>query len=304
MPMAKSRKYQVLDVFTDKALTGNPLGVMLDADGLDDAAMLKIANEFNLSETIFVLPPETKGHSARIRIFTPFYEMPFAGHPTVGGAIAVAIRDGIGAGILVLEENIGPVRCAVNGGGATWFAEFTLPKLPEVAPFDLSREAAAAALGLDPHEIGFENHTVSAWNAGVPYVTVPVADLAVAGKAKLNAQAWLELTGGVTGARAPAAYVYCRQSMMHDSAFHCRMFAGHVGLVEDPATGSAAAAFLGAINHFDRPVDGNHTLWLEQGVEMGRPSRIRLSLETKGGTLTDARIGGHAVVVAEGALFA
>lgn len=90
--------------------------------------------------------------------------------------------------------------------------------------------------------------------------------------------------------------------MLYDSAFHCRMFAGHIGLVEDPATGSAVAAFSGAVAHFDRPPDGTHVRWIEQGFEMGRPSRIRLSLDIERGTLTDARIGGHAVVVAEGTL--
>ncbi|MIL09718.1 PhzF family phenazine biosynthesis protein [Salmonella enterica subsp. enterica] len=301
--MAAGRRYQVLDVFTDQPLAGNPLGVVLDAEGLDDAAMLRIANEFNLSETIFVLPPEKPGHSARIRIFTPFYEMPFAGHPTVGGAVAVAMRNEIDAGILVLEENIGPVRCAVSNAQGRRFAEFTLPKLPAAAPFEISREAAAAALGIDPHEIGFENHRVSAWDAGVPYVTIPVANLGVAGKAKLDPALWLDMTGGLTEARAPAAYVYCRQTTLHDSDFHCRMFAGHVGLVEDPATGSAAAAFAGAVHHFDRPVDGEQTHVLEQGVEMGRPSRIQLTLVTQGGRLVEGRIGGHAVVTAEGQLF-
>lgn len=302
--MAAGRKYQVLDVFTDTALAGNPLGVVFDAAGLNDAQMLGIANEFNLSETIFVLPPEQGGHTARIRIFTPYYEMPFAGHPTVGGAIAVGIRDGIEAGILVLEENVGPVRCAVSISGETLFAEFTLPKLPQPAPFEMSREDAAAALGLDPHEIGFENHQVSAWNAGVPYVTIPVRDIAVAAKAKLDPAIWLGLTGGLTEARAPAAYVYCRETTLHESNFHCRMFAGHIGLVEDPATGSAAAAFAGAVHHFDQPLDGQHQFWLEQGIEMGRPSRIRLSLDVEGGKLTAGRIGGHAVVTMEGTLLA
>jgi trans-2,3-dihydro-3-hydroxyanthranilate isomerase len=300
--MSKPRRYQVLDVFTDQPLAGNPLGVVLDAQGLDDKSMLRIANEFNLSETIFIVAPETVGHAARLRIFTPHFEMPFAGHPTVGGAIAVALRDGIGAGILVLEENIGLVRCVVNNGGASPFAEFTLPKLPVAAPFNISREAAAAALGRDPHEIGFENHAVDAWDAGVPYVTIPVANLDVAAKARLNADAWLDLTGALTGARAPAAYVYCRHTVLHDSSFHCRMFAGHIGLVEDPATGSAAAAFAGAIMHFDRLLEGSHEFWIEQGLEIDRPSRIRLVLDVQNDALNSARIGGHAVVVAEGTL--
>ena len=120
----KSRKYLVYDVFTDAALAGNPLGVVLDCEGLDTAGMRTIAREFNLSETVFILPPDNPRHRARVRIFTPAYELPFAGHPTVGSAIALAEQAGDDgtAGMFVLEENIGPVRCAVTKGGGATFA--------------------------------------------------------------------------------------------------------------------------------------------------------------------------------------
>lgn len=302
--MAEGRRYQVWDVFTDRKLAGNPLAIVLDADGLETDDMLRIANEFNLSETTFVLPPDQAAHRARVRIFTPFYEMPFAGHPTVGTAIAIAARDGLSDSVFVLEEKVGPVRCAVSSEAGVAFAEFDLPKLPAAAPFDVSREAAAAALDLSPDEVGFENHRVSAWDAGVPYVTIPVRDLGSAGRARLDPRLWLEITGGATEAKAPAAYVYCRQTVGHGNAFHARMFAGHVGLTEDPATGSAAAAFAGAVMRFDEPVDGESRHWIEQGVEMGRPSRIHLELLVETGTLKRARIGGNAVMVMEGLLHA
>src|SRR5690606_19068173 len=109
----------------DTALSGNPLGIVVDCEGLDAAAMQAITREFNLSETVFVLPPDKPGHRARIRIFTPAHELPFAGHPTVGSAIALAEQaaaDGT-AGMLVLEENIGPVRCIVTRGEGASFAE-------------------------------------------------------------------------------------------------------------------------------------------------------------------------------------
>lgn len=298
------RRYQVFDVFTDKVLTGNPLAVVLDTDGLDTAAMQKIANEFNLSETTFILPATDPTHRARVRIFTPYYEMPFAGHPTVGSAIALAREDRLANEIFVLEEEVGPVRCAVRKEDGSLFAEFDLPRLPAPAPFDINREAAAAALGLSPHEIGFENHEISPWDAGVPYITIPVYDLDVAARARFDARLWLEMTGGVTEAKAPAAYVYCRQTVGHSNSFHARMFAGHVGLEEDPATGSAAAAFAGAIHHYDRPPDGMSRYWIEQGIEMGRPSRISLELIVEDGALLRARIGGNAVKVMEGMLLA
>ncbi|MER9632578.1 PhzF family phenazine biosynthesis protein [Mesorhizobium sp. M0296] len=297
------RNYLLYDVFTTNRLAGNPLAVVLDCDGLNVAAMQAVAREFNLSETVFVLPPDNPKHRARIRIFTPDYEMPFAGHPTVGSAIALAEMAGEAAGIFVLEENIGPVRCAVSKHDGSTFAEFDLAKLPAQLALSADPEAIGAALGLGPHEIGFENHRVSFWSAGVPYVTIPVANLEAAARIRLDNQAWSELAPRKSEWAFASPYVYCRETVHHDSAFHVRMMVPGNPSYEDPATGSAAAAFAGAIMHFDGPTDGVSQLWIEQGLEMGRPSRIRLELNVEGGKLAAARIGGHAVKVAEGSFF-
>ena len=301
------RQYLVYDVFAQERLAGNPLAIVLDAEGLDCTQMQRIARELNLSETVFVLPPEQPVHTARIRIFTPHAELPFAGHPTVGTAIALAERVGEIArsertSLVVLEENVGLVRCAVSTGNGVAFAEFDLPRLPERIPFDTPSEVVAAALGLSHHEIGFENHTISVWSAGVPYTCVPVANLDAASKARIDAALWAEVGAG-NGADIGEPYVYCRETVNHDCAFHARMFAPGHGIPEDPATGSAAAAFAGAILTHDDPVDGEHRYWIEQGIEMGRPSRIRLEVEVAAGAIESARIGGAAVKVAEGRLF-
>jgi len=300
------RRYQIYDVFTDSALAGNPLAIVHDCDGLDTAAMQKIAREFNLSETVFVGAPARQPHAAAIRIFTPNFEMPFAGHPTVGTAVSLAELGGIGpdGSILVLEEKIGDVRCAVSRIGGGVFAEFDLPQLSKRMALAAAPETVGAALGLDPHEIGFENHVVSAWHAGVPYVMVPVHGLEAAAKVFLDTRAWREIAPERGRGVAASAYVYCRESLRHDSAFHARMFTGGSQTYEDPATGSALAAFSGAVMAFDSPPDGNHSIWVEQGIEMGRPSRLRLEIEVEGGMPRAARIGGHAVKTAEGLLFA
>lgn len=299
------RRYQIYDVFTDEPLAGNPLAVVRDCEGLDARAMQKIAREFNLSETVFVLPPNNELHAAAIRIFTPDFEMPFAGHPTVGTAVALAELREAGQGdtsILVLEEKIGNVRCVVSRDEGGAFAEFDLPQLPQRQAAGIDAHAAGAALGLGPHEIGFENHGVSVWNAGVPYVTVPVRDLAAASKVRLDPRAWAEVAPD-RGIGVPAsAYVYCRETVAHDCAFHARMLTGGSQTYEDPATGSALAAFSGAIMEFDRPGDGAYQAWVEQGIEMGRPSRLRLEIDVEGGAAKAARIGGNAVLVAEGML--
>ncbi|MEZ5811644.1 MAG: PhzF family phenazine biosynthesis protein [Rhizobiaceae bacterium] len=298
-----SRSYAIYDVFTDEVLSGNPLAVVFGAEDLDTAAMQRVAGEFNLSETVFVRPAEAPGHTANLRIFTPARELPFAGHPTVGAAIAIAEKNGVsGSAIQVLEEQVGSVRAAVSvRAGEASFAEFDLPRLPEAIDFDATREAAAVALNIDPVEIGFENHKIACWTAGVPYVAVPVSGLAVAARVSVHAEAWLALLPGTMAVPA-APYVYCRETVRHDSAFHARMFAPWDGIAEDPATGSAVAAFAGQIMRFDEPVDGPSSFWIEQGMEMGRPSRIRLEIDVKGGRTDAARIGGSAVKVAEGTL--
>ncbi|WP_269929785.1 PhzF family phenazine biosynthesis protein [Aminobacter sp. HY435] len=303
--MRAERKYFIYDVFTEDRLAGNPLAVVTDSKGLNTAAMQAIAREFNLSETAFVMAPANPTHRARVRIFTPDYEMPFAGHPTVGTAIALveAAGDGL-AGIFVLEENIGLVRCAVTRLGKSLFAEFDLPKLPEQLPLSADVDAVAAALGLMPHEVGFENHKVSVWSAGVPYVAVPVADTKVAARIRFDNAAWMAFSPRKSESAVASAYVYCRETLGHDNAFHARMIVPGSPSYEDPATGSAAAAFAGQVMHFDKPTDGASRYWIEQGIEMGRPSRIRLELEVAGGNLASARIGGHAVKVAEGVLLA
>ncbi|MCX8571387.1 PhzF family phenazine biosynthesis protein [Aminobacter sp. MET-1] len=304
--MRSGRKYFIYDVFTEDRLAGNPLAVVVEANGLNTASMQAIAREFNLSETAFVLPPKTPTHKAKVRIFTPDYEMPFAGHPTVGTAIALTemAQDSDLAGIFVLEENIGLVRCAVNKIGNSLFAEFDLPKLPEPLPLAASSDAVAAALGLSPHEIGFENHRVSLWSAGVPYITVPVADTKVAARIRFDNEAWFTFSPRKSDSAVASAYIYCRETVGHDNAFHARMIVPGSPSYEDPATGSAAAAFAGAIMQFDKPTDGVSRFWIEQGIEMGRPSKIRLELDVAAGNLVAARIGGHAVRVAEGAIFA
>jgi trans-2,3-dihydro-3-hydroxyanthranilate isomerase len=297
--------YSVYDVFTDTKLAGNPLAVIFDGGGLGDEAMQAIARETNLSETVFVQPADNPAYTARIRIFTPGRELPFAGHPTVGTAIALAER-AHGAAALdlvsVLEENVGPVRCAVRlRDGEASFAEFDLPRKSQQIPLPLDRLGIADALSLKTTEIGFENHVPSIWSAGVPFLMVPVHDVGAAERLEFDPQLWEKTVPFVDGALA-SAYIYCRGGVNHVAKFHARMFASGMGISEDPATGSAAAALSGAINHFDRLTDGHHPILIEQGVEMGRPSFIHLHMDIEGGTISNARIGGQAVRLATGTL--
>ena len=295
--------YYVLDVFTETRFGGNPLAVVLAADDLDGARMQTIAREFNLSETVFVLEPQNKAHTARVRIFTPAAELPFAGHPTVGTAVLLAgLRNAslatLGDAVIVLEAPIGILRVGVRTqAGAALFAEFDAPKLPEETGALPSAERLAAALSLIPAEIGFENHRPAKFAAGNTVAFVPVASLEAIAKARVAGHHWDQ---ALKGQGLLGAFVYCRQTVHTTSSFHARFFGPDFGVPEDPATGSAAVGFAGVIHRFDTPPDGLHKRIIEQGYEMGRPSEITLSLQIEGGKLDTVRIGGHAVRVAEG----
>lgn len=302
-----SRRYSVLDVFTQTALAGNPLAVVHDTDGLDTAAMQTIAREFGLPETVFVFPAANPTHTAKLRIFTPGRELDFAGHPTVGSAVLLATRrfadlsDPIDA-MIVLEENVGIVRSAVKlqPEGAS-YAEFTVPKVPApVAARFGDKSAIADALGLTSADIGFENHKPSGWTCGSPFLFVPIAGLEPMRRARPRLDGFKDAFGAVDRV---GVYLYTRECVHHDSHFHARMFAPESGIYEDPATGSALAAFGGALLTQDNLADGTHNFRVEQGLEMGRASFMDLGIDVADATIKGERIGGYAVIIAEGTLF-
>jgi len=294
------RRFVTLDVFTDKRFAGNPLAVVLDAEGLEAPAMQQIAREFNHPETVFVLPPADPAHRARLRIFTPAAELPFAGHPTVGTAVLLGRIDGGGQRELVVEEGIGPVRCRTTMSDAdSGRAAFVLPRLPVEAGQGPDAAAAAAALSLDAADIGFQGFRPARWSAGVAQNFIPVRSRAAIGRARPVAERF-EATFAVDG--RDVAYLYCAEVAEAGHHFHARMFAPGLGVREDPATGSAAAGFAGLLAASGRYADGEHMVRIEQGYEMGRPSLIDLTLTMRGGKLAAATVGGGAVVVTEGAM--
>ncbi len=293
------RRFVTLDVFTGRRFTGNPLAVVLDADGLDTAAMQTIAREFNHPETVFTFAPEHAANRARLRIFTPVRELPFAGHPTVGTAVLLGLQNGSGAGHeIVLEESIGLVRCTlVSNDHDRGRARFAIPQLPAELGVAIDEANIAAALHLSPADIGFDQFRPSRWSAGIPFTFVPVAGLDAVRQCQPN-PARFDTAFGEGG----AVYIFCSETAEPGHHFHARMFAHAMGIPEDPATGSAAAAFAGALIKFARPGDGNHAVTIEQGYEMGRPSLVELVIVVEGGKLKSASIGGDAVIVTTGTI--
>jgi trans-2,3-dihydro-3-hydroxyanthranilate isomerase len=299
-----SHRFATYDVFTDQAFSGNPLAIVFEADDLDDGDMQLIAAEFNLSETVFLTRPKSKDAECGLRIFTPTEELPFAGHPTVGSAAALAIdmKDEVGKRRrFVLEETIGDITADTRLNGENHAsARFFLPKMPERVG-DMAQVALIArALGLKPGDLMDAPLNDGIWSAGVPIGIVPLRNAEPLASIKLDLAAFEEAFGGD---QPYQAYIVAKASSTeHTNDWRVRMFAPHLGITEDPATGGAAAAFAGLLAKEGGFGDGDHSITLYQGFEMGRPSTLRLLLRIENGLLSDAVIGGDVIKVSEGVL--
>jgi len=274
------------DVFTDRPYAGNPLAVVLDPPTMSGAAMHAVARELNLSETIFLRPCDG-GWEARI--FTPASEVPFAGHPTVGAALALA-DEGLVEREVVLHQGVGPVRVELDDGVATLITAGPPHPVETADPGEVVASLGLAFADLHP-DLGPRG-----WSAGVPFTMVGVRDLDVLARAEVDIARWRV---EVAHSAAPDLYLLAPLDGVRGGRWRARMFGPAVGMVEDPATASAAAAYLAGHAGEDRLAEG----WtIEQGVEMGRPSEIRVQPVRRDGELVAARVGGRAVRVGEGQL--
>ena len=289
-------RFYTCDVFTDRMFAGNPLAVLTDARGLDEQAMQAIAREFNFSETTFVTPPADKRHTARVRIFTPSRELPFAGHPTVGTAFVLSSLEGAEDSTeLVLEENVGPVPVRIERNkGRVVRCTFTSARLPEcLETVPPSSRALAEMLQLAVDQIAAP---AEVWSCGVPYLVVHVTSSDALMRAQLDLTHWrTTLAGFATQEVYPIA-------QLDSSTWQVRMFAPGAGVAEDPATGSAAAALAGwLVRHM--PNQSATRRWtILQGEAIGRPSRIELEADVRAGAVQAVRVGGTSVMVSEGVL--
>ncbi len=288
--------YTLMDVFTTERLSGNPLAVVMRADGLLDDQMQRIAGEFNLSETVFITKPKLERHTAAVRIFTPAVELPFAGHPTVGAAVALGLD--LRSTAVRIEEKIGVITCIIERiDKRLGHARFAMPQLPMVVGKAPDKLQIALTLGLVPEDIGFGFHQhASVYSAGVIFYLVPVKSAAVLRRVKPERRGWAE----VFPLGHNSVYVYTETPDEADNDFAARMFAPGMGLGEDPATGAAAAALIGELAPHAN--DGQTEYIIRQGVEMGRPSRISVQIGKRGEALTHGGIGGHAVIIGQGSL--
>ena len=318
--------FYTLDVFTDRTFGGNPLGVFPDATHLSTDLMQRIALEMNLSETVFLGPPETGDGSARVRIFTPRREVPFAGHPTVGSAIFLAGVSATASGersaggwsasaipappsdgniTLVLEENVCPVPVIVRFENSTpVFAKFTTALLPEHRPNPHPLSDVAALIGLEEADIGGTGPSgseliIEQVSCGLEYFIIPVRTIEAVRRSALDTARWQRM---LADAWAHHVYVVCMHGEGDDVDVHVRMYAPGSGVAEDPATGSAAAALGGYLSASDGSDQAALSWTVEQGIEMGRPSILHVEADRAGGTTSAVRVGGSAVRVSRGTM--
>jgi len=299
--VANERRYRLrwVDVFTERALAGNPLAVVLEADGLSDMQMQAIARETNLSETTFVLPPEKREHAAKVRIFTPYVELPFAGHPTVGTGWVLLDEGLVGsdAAAFTLEEGVGPIPVRVDRGGGEVVLWMSHPpvKFGEVIE---ERRDMAAALGLTSSDLVPEV-PIQIASTGLAFLYVALKDAAAVDRAVSSGEA---LTSVLDPHDLPPVFLF---AAVGGNRFYSRMFGPHVGIVEDPATGSASGP-LGAfaVRYGLIPRAAQVSIVSEQGTKMGRQSFIRILLAYPAGAELPSRIevGGSVVPVMTAAL--
>lgn len=286
--------YHIVDVFTRQALEGNALAVLPDATGLDSDAMQRIAREFNLSESAFVLPRESSHDAIRVRIFTPTYEMEFAGHPTIGTAwvmreLGAVSRD---SASFVLRENVGDVRVRVDGGPdpLIWL---TTPPIATLQTFD--RAACAAAVSLSENDL-LPSVPCELRTAGNPNIYIAVRDGATVDRAEIDSAAFYRLIS----ARSEPTCVFVFAPV--EGGAYSRMFAPEFGVVEDPATGSATGPLAQFMmdNALAPKADGTRFI-SEQGTKMRRRSLLHVLIHGEGG-VDGIEIGGYVTPVAQGTL--
>lgn len=297
-------RFLTLDVFTSTPFGGNQLAVIPDATAVPEELLVPITREFNYSEVTFCYPPTDPKQTRRVRIFTPGGEIPFAGHPIVGTAAALALAEGaLGdatSGVFGFECGVGlvPVDVRIESPTRGW-AELSVAKLPEIGPQAPTLNTLAQILSLEPADIIGGALSPQAVSCGYPFLIVPLKSLAALARARVRVDLWEQTLKRFW---APEVLVVARDPERGEQQWRARMFAPGINITEDAATGSAIAAFGGWLAQKDSRASGEIAWSVDQGIEMGRPSQLRVRANKEGGAVTAVRVAGDAVLVSEGQL--
>ena len=299
----RSLRYLHLDVFTSVPFQGNQLAVFPDPGDLSTETMQAIAREMNFSESTFIFPAE-KGGDIRMRIFTPREELPMAGHPTIGSTFALAIQGTIARGReqFTFELAVGPIPVSLewdlNGLSFAWMTQ----PLPEFGKVIDDRTGMAAAIEIDAGSLtaGLPVQVVS---CGVPFLFVPIATRPAVDAVAIDRRALAACCAAAGIDELPVFLFTAERSPSDDATVYSRMLAPGFGIAEDPATGGASGP-LGSylLHHRIVPVEVAGAILSLQGVAMGRPSRIHISIDGEPDRITRVRVGGQSVLVGRGEL--
>ena len=287
--------FHILDVFSSTPFGGNQLAVLPDAAGISTEGMQQIAREFNFGETTFVLPKHAPANTCRVRIFTPRVELDFAGHPSVGTACALVMKQHVRLSApvrLILEENAGPVTVDVAHRNGGFHGTLTLSGKIEAPTGAPSPAELAAVLSVEPAEV----NQVFFAGAGVPFCFAQLSSNEVVDRAAMNRAAW-----AATLSRAWSPHIFFFAGDLRDGGkLYARMWAPALGIEEDPATGSACAALVGVMASHHDCGGTAYRLSIQQGVSMGRRSDIEAEARKRGSVVTSVSVGGAAAHIASG----
>jgi len=297
-------RYVLVDVFAEGPFKGNPLAVFPDGAQVREGLRQTVARELNLSETTYVLPAADDTHDFKVRIFTPAEELPFAGHPTLGTAYVLGklgrVALAAGKGATRLGEKVGPIPVRLEMNGDAAFAWMDQP-LPQFGAPVADREGVAKLLSL-PKEAVRDDLPIQNISCGVPYLIVPIESLAHVRAMRPRQDLW---SADLCGSGTPNVLAFTTETERPESDVHARMFAPWLGVVEDPATGSAAGplgSYLVRHGQVKARADGSFAILEEQGFEMGRPSLLHIVIESRGADIRAVRVGGQCVWIGSGEL--
>ena len=293
--------YQLVDVFTDVPFGGNQLAVFTEPPvDLPGTMMQSIARELNLSETVFVLPPADKANHYRLRIFTPGAELLFAGHPTIGTGFVLQQQGMISPGdVLRLEEGVGLIEVTLTHEPGNKLLVTMQQPIPQFGLIYEDRQNLAASLSLMPDDL-LADFPAQVVTSGNPFLFVPIKTLEAIQRIRVRLDLYQAIVAavGVNG-----VYPFTTEVEQASSSAHSRLFASHVGISEDPATGSAAGPLGAYLLHYGL-VDATAAQHMicEQGFEMKRPSILHIHIEGSSEQITSVRVGGYTQAMGSGVL--
>jgi len=295
--------YYIADVFTRQIFNGAQIAVFPKADGLSSQQMKQVARELNLTETVFVFHQDKDVAKRRMRIFTPKGEIDFAGHPVIAAAFVLASCGDIALSgkytPVVFEQNVGPISANItNENGRPGFIQFTGKVSPIVDRFAPPDGELASFLSIAEGQIDHKKFNTRLVSCGFPYLIVPVYNYETVRKARFNFQAWSQSIAPQTAAQE--ILLFSAKTPFQDADFNARLVGPNIGLHDDPPVGTAMPAFAAYLCSFEHMQKGTYTFAVDRGDANNRRSVLNLEMDHKREDTLTIRVGGDAVMVAEG----